>query len=201
MSSILNIDYIMNTFMNIIMPPVPPERNTIKKEENNTIELETSNNDMHSPLPNPISIKQEEQKQEEQKQEEQKQEEQITSNLETSNNERLYLFHPDEIDPILSNNPTFVPGEFLYVKDINSREMLQNGWNAVNQLELWSYMEKKIESYTYSRDKEVDKIGNKMIELGYDMHSGCSFGWTMRKIQFIAQNGEQKFMENWILST
>lgn len=191
MSSILNIDYIMNTVMNIIMPPVPPERNPIKKEEQNTIELETSNNDMHSPLPNPISIKQEKQKQEEQ----------ITSNLETSNNERLYIIHPDEIDPILSNNPTFVPGEFLYVKERNSREMLQNGWNAVNQLELWSYMEKKIESYTYSSDKEVDKIGNKMIELGYDMHSGCSFGWTMRKIQFIAQNGEQKFMENWILST
>ena len=37
-----------------------------------------------------------------------------------------------------------------------------------------------------------------MIELGYDGHTGFTFGWTMRQIQSIAKQGEKKFMENWV---
>jgi hypothetical protein len=48
----------------------------------------------------------------------------------------------------------------------------------------------------WSNDKEVNLIANKIIELGYDGHSGFSFGWTMRQLQYIAINGEEKYMDN-----
>jgi hypothetical protein len=32
-----------------------------------------------------------------------------------------------------------------------------------------------------------------MVELGYNGHSGSSFGYTMRAMQYIAQNGEEKY--------
>jgi hypothetical protein len=34
-----------------------------------------------------------------------------------------------------------------------------------------------------------------MEELGYDGHSGASFGWTMRTMQYIANHGEKKYKE------
>ena len=119
-----------------------------------------------------------------------------SNNKGTSNNERLEIIHPDKVEKILSNKPSFVEGEFLYIKDVYSREMLQNGWNAIDQLELWSYMKKPTESYSMSNDKEIDIITKKMSKLGYNEHSGFSFGWTMRQLQFIAQKGEQKYMED-----
>lgn len=117
----------------------------------------------------------------------------------TSNNERLKIMHPDKLEPIVSSKPSFVEGEFLYIKDVYSREMLQNGWKAIDQLELWGYMKKPTDSYTMSNDVEIDIITKKMSKLGYNGHSGFSFGWTMRQLQFIAQKGEQTYMEDIIL--
>jgi hypothetical protein len=92
-----------------------------------------------------------------------------------------------------SNN--FIPGEFLYIKDEWNREMLVNAWNAITQTNMWDYMKKEIYSYSWSDDKEVDLIYKKIEELGYDGHSGCSFGWTMRQMQYIAQHGEENYMK------
>ena len=47
-------------------------------------------------------------------------------------------------------------------------------------------------------DSKIWIISNKMSELGYFLHSGSSFGCTMRDMQYIAQNGEKKFMENYL---
>jgi hypothetical protein len=35
-----------------------------------------------------------------------------------------------------------------------------------------------------------------MEQLGYYGHSGSSFGLTMRTMQYIARNGEEKFKKN-----
>jgi hypothetical protein len=156
MGSILDTNYNVHT----IMPPVPPDFN---QENQNTIKLESMNNEG------------------------------------MSNNKPLTILHPDKLEPIVSNKPSFVEGEFLYIKDLHSREMLQNGWKAIDQLELWSYMKKPTDSYTMSDDVEINIITKKMEKLGYNGHSGFSFGWTMRQLQCIAQKGEQQYMENIIL--
>ena len=93
---------------------------------------------------------------------------------------------------------TFVPGKFNYVDCLHTREMLVNAWQAVNQTEMWSFMKEKIERFMLSNDKRADLIYEKMGELGYHGHSGFSFGWTMRQMQFIARYGEKKFSEQYL---
>jgi hypothetical protein len=90
---------------------------------------------------------------------------------------------------------TFIKGKFLYVKNEDTREMLVNAWNAINQLDLWDYMRCETYSYMFSGDAEIWVITKKMEELGYDGHSGASFGWTMRQMQYIAQNSEEKYRD------
>ena len=96
------------------------------------------------------------------------------------------------------NNEIFVFGQFNYVIDDNDKEMLQNAWNAINQLDLWEYMKRPTDSYMMSSDAEINIITKKMEELGYNGHSGSSFGWTMRQMQHIAQHGEDDFMDTYI---
>jgi len=35
---------------------------------------------------------------------------------------------------------------------------------------------------------------SKMEELGYSGHSGSSFGWTMRMMEFLAKHGREAFL-------
>ena len=95
-------------------------------------------------------------------------------------------------------NNIIPPGKFLYINCISTRNMLQNAWTAITILELWSFMRKEQESYMFSNDPEINIISNKMSELGYDCHSGSSFGWTMRQMQYIAKYGEEKYMNNYL---
>jgi hypothetical protein len=92
----------------------------------------------------------------------------------------------------------FVFGQFLYVIDVFDREMLQNAWTAINQLDLWEYMKRPTDSYMMSSDPEINIITKKMEDLGYNGHSGSSFGWTMRQMQHIAQHGEDDFMDTYL---
>ena len=89
----------------------------------------------------------------------------------------------------------FTPGNFEYIEDSNTRNMLSNAYQSIAILELWDYMKKKQESFMWSSDKEIFMISDKMMELGYHLHSGFSFGWTMRQIQYIAIHGEQNYIK------
>lgn len=86
-------------------------------------------------------------------------------------------------------------GQFEYVKDRHSREMLVNAWQAITLTENWDFVRQPIDSFMFSNDPRVNIIGQKMGELGYDGHSGASFGWTMRTMQYIANHGEKKYKE------
>jgi hypothetical protein len=90
---------------------------------------------------------------------------------------------------------SFIPGQFKYIKCIYSRKMLQNAYQAISQTENWNFVKKDIESFSFSSAPEIGQISVKMVELGYDGHSGFSFGWTMRQMQTISRQGEQWFKE------
>ena len=94
--------------------------------------------------------------------------------------------------------PTHISGNFYYVAKDSTRQMLSTAHHAITQLELWPYMKKDRDSYMMTRDKEVSRIYEKIQELGYYGHSGCSFGWTMRQMQNIAKYGEAQFEADWI---
>jgi hypothetical protein len=95
---------------------------------------------------------------------------------------------------------TFVPGKFEYIKpsSANYKAMLINAFQAVSHTHLWDFMKEYCESFMSSKDANVLIISNKMVELGYNGHSGCSFGCIMRDMQYIANYGEKKFMETYL---
>ncbi len=93
----------------------------------------------------------------------------------------------------MSNNNFLGNGQFEYINDAHSREMLVNAWQAINLTELWNFVKQDIDSFMFSHDPRVTRIYNKMEELGYNGHSGASFGCTMRNMQYLAEHGEENF--------
>jgi len=86
---------------------------------------------------------------------------------------------------------------FNYVSEW-ARPMLQNAYQAIQLTEMWDFMKKDINTYMWGRDPEIKIIYNKISELGYNDHSGSSIAWSMREMQFIAQNGLEAYKERWI---
>jgi hypothetical protein len=89
-------------------------------------------------------------------------------------------------------------GKFEYISNHNDREMLVNAWQSISQTNLWDFVREPIESFMWSNDPRIEVISEKMEELGYHEHSGSSFGITMRNMQYLAQNGENKFKQLFI---
>jgi hypothetical protein len=104
-----------------------------------------------------------------------------------------------EKKPYLLNRINRGDGKMDYIIDRHSREMLENAWQAINLTETWDFVAENIDSFMLSRDNRIWIITKKMKDLGYDGHSGFSFGWTMRHMQFLAQNGVEIFKESWIV--
>jgi len=84
-------------------------------------------------------------------------------------------------------------GKFEYISNHNDREMFINAWQAISQTNLWDFVRTHIYPFALSSDQRVEVIGEKMIELGYDRHSGSSFGSTLRHMQHLAIHGEKQF--------
>jgi hypothetical protein len=76
--------------------------------------------------------------------------------------------------------------------------MFENAYQAISLTEMWDYMKKDRESFMFSSDKEIEIISKKMEDLGYDGHSGSSFGITMRNMQFIALHGLEEHKKIWL---
>jgi len=105
----------------------------------------------------------------------------------------------DSVNTILNDN-TDIPGAFDYIKNDSYKLMLVNAYQAVTQTESWDFVKQPIKSFMFSKDPKIGIIMQKMIELGYHGHSGCSFGCIMRDMQYIAVNGEELFKDNYLRS-
>ena len=90
-----------------------------------------------------------------------------------------------------TKNAVFIPGNFDYIQSKGDKIMFKSAYDAITITETWDHV-KKLSSFS---SPEINIISNKIIELGYDGHSGCSFMSTMREMQFIAIYGEKKFKE------
>lgn len=92
----------------------------------------------------------------------------------------------------------FIEGNFDYIPWYD-REVYANAWKAVTVTETWEFVKNyDVGSFMLSTDPRVHMIASKMVELGYDGHSGSSFGCIMRVMQYIAKYGEQQFMSKYI---
>lgn len=87
--------------------------------------------------------------------------------------------------------------DFLKIKDESSRFMLENAYNAITLSEGWDFMRTFNDNqngFMFSDNPMTGKIMSKMEELGYSGHSGFSFGWTMRNMEFLAKHGKEVFL-------
>jgi hypothetical protein len=82
----------------------------------------------------------------------------------------------------------YTPGDFSFIKDTWSREMLTDAYKAVSVTESWTIMAQDPGSggFMFSTNPQYKAIGNAMK---YDGHSGASYGLTMRQMQRIATVG------------
>jgi hypothetical protein len=108
--------------------------------------------------------------------------------------------HVNEMNKIYTDKAmnNFIEGNFDYIPHYD-REVYANAWKAVTVTETWEFVKNyDVGSFMLSTDPRVHMIASKMVELGYDGHSGSSFGCIMRVMQYIAKYGEQKFMSKYI---
>ena len=89
---------------------------------------------------------------------------------------------------------------FEYINDCYERNMIINAYNAITLSEMWDFVKQPIESFTWSCDYRVGLIMDKMVELGYTGHSGSSFGFIMRTMQYIAVNGLDQFKKCYLVN-
>lgn len=77
--------------------------------------------------------------------------------------------------------------------DEQSRKYLKDAYDTVTRLELWDKMKEEVGDggFMFSNKDYVDQIGNG-LEFR-DEHSGFTFSWTLRIIQWIAQDGWDAF--------
>lgn len=82
-------------------------------------------------------------------------------------------------------------GKFEFIGDNNEREMYTTAHKAISQLEMWQFMQEDPgeSGFMFSGDNRVTIIGEKISQLGYSGHSGASFAFTLRVMQYIARNG------------
>lgn len=75
--------------------------------------------------------------------------------------------------------------------DDNSSDMLQDMNNACTKAGAWDWIRTfNEESFMFSSHPMIDKISKHMK---YDGHSGASFGWCMRSMEYIAKHGWDSF--------
>lgn len=112
------------------------------------------------------------------------------TDMETEINENIKL-----PETLVINGINLGDGKMDYIQNKHDKTMMTNAWHAITQTNNWNFVAKDIESFMFSNDPRIKQITVKMKELGYDLHSGCSFGCTMRNMQFLAKKGEKKFKE------
>ena len=90
-------------------------------------------------------------------------------------------------------------GQFEFIGE-SDRIMYTTAHAAISQLELWNFVKRDPGSggFMFSGNPSVHKIYNKIEQLGYTGHSGASFGSIMRCMQYIAENGYDKFKEEYL---
>jgi hypothetical protein len=97
-------------------------------------------------------------------------------------------------------NGDFVKGKFDYIQNNSEKRMLQTAYQAINILELWSYIKQDPggNGFVFGGDIRVRQIYNKIEDLGYHRDSVCSFGRTLRDMQNSAQKGEKEYRKMYL---
>ena len=88
---------------------------------------------------------------------------------------------------------------FSFTKDISTRKFLQSAHQAVTNCKMWDWIRTThIKSFMYGEEPEMDKIRKEMEKDPINgNHSGASYGWTMRSIEYVAKHGYSKYEDDY----
>jgi hypothetical protein len=86
---------------------------------------------------------------------------------------------------------------FDYIPE-EKRSMYSTAYDAITPLELWPFMKNFNEdNFMFSSAPEIQRIYNQIEVLGYTGHSGSSFGFIMRSMEYIGKHGIKQFEEEY----
>lgn len=88
---------------------------------------------------------------------------------------------------------------FNFIVDQSTKEFLQSAHRAITNCEMWDWIRiNNITSFMYEDGPEMRKFINEMQKDNInDNHSGSSYGFIMREIEYIAKNGYDKYKETY----
>jgi len=89
---------------------------------------------------------------------------------------------------------------FNFITSTFERIMIENAFEAITLTEHWDFMKKDQINYQFCVLPEIQEITEKMIELGYDGHSGASFEYVMSIMHYIANNGLEHYKIKYLLA-
>ena len=84
---------------------------------------------------------------------------------------------------------------FSHMKEYE-QQALQNMYNVISNNNLWNFMKKDPPintGYAFWSTPELSIISKGTEQ---DGHSGCSFSWALRNMQYIAKHGWTKYVEH-----
>ena len=86
----------------------------------------------------------------------------------------------------------YLHGDFSFVSDIHMKNALTHDYNNINSFgtEAWDALKTNGNSINFNLDFGIWKKINEGI---YEHHSGCSYGITMRILEYIAKNGWNQY--------
>lgn len=88
-------------------------------------------------------------------------------------------------------------GDFSFIYDDATRIYLKDAWQAIEKTNTWDDLKSKDVpgegGFMFSSHPVIKKIYSGMDDsLG---HSGATFGWTMRQMEYIAKDGWETWVE------
>lgn len=88
-------------------------------------------------------------------------------------------------------------GDFSFIYDDATRIYLKDAWQAIEKTNTWEDLKRNDVpgegGFMFSSHPVIKKISSAMDDsLG---HSGATFGWTMRQMEYIAKDGWEKWVE------
>jgi hypothetical protein len=94
---------------------------------------------------------------------------------------------------------TYQSGDFSFLKSINDIMMLTDAYKAVSQTESWDLLKEEPGDggFMFSNDPRMNTLNS---AIKYTGHSGGSYGYTMRHMQYIARNGWTAYCDHIISS-
>jgi hypothetical protein len=89
---------------------------------------------------------------------------------------------------------------FEFIRDTYTRDLVNNGYRTISQLELWdwlrNYTPEPGAGFMFSTSPNIERIMQHMeSQPDSPGHSGSSFAFTMRSLQYIAKNGIEKYKQ------